>query len=278
MAPPKGETAQKPGTDVAAPEPKAVGDVIDFQTLLADSQEDKGFRREDVAVPFIKVLQSLSPELKKQNAKYVEGAEEGDFYNTVTGRLYKGGKGIVVVPAAFLPSYIEWRPRDSGGGIVKDHGTDGSVLARCTRNEKKKLVTPEGNHLVQSGSYYIYVIDESHAPEQAVLNLYGSQLKKSKAWNALIAQLTVETPQGRIPAPFMYQSYKLITVPEQNDQGAWMGVKISYHMPTVELGGAELYNMAKKFRELVKTGKVKTEGMDEIPEAEVTTMEDDGIM
>jgi hypothetical protein len=274
-----GETAQTPGTDVAAPEPgsKGVGQVIDYQTLLADSQEDLGFRKEDIAVPFIKVLQSLSPELKKQNPKYIDGAEEGDFINSVTGRVYKGGTGIILVPAAFLPSYIEWKPRDSGGGIVKDWGTDGSIVDRCTRNDKKKLITPDGNHLVQSGSYYVYIVNPEGTYDQAVFNLYGTQLKKSKNWNALISQLTVETPGGRIRAPFMYSTYKLITVPEQNDQGAWMGVKVSYHKPTAEVGGIDLYNMAKTFRELALSGAVKVtpQTQDDIPEGQAEPINDD---
>ena len=38
----------------------------------------------DLALPFLKLLQSMSDETKKKHAKYVEGAEAGMFYNTVT--------------------------------------------------------------------------------------------------------------------------------------------------------------------------------------------------
>ena len=40
--------------------------------------------KQDLALPFLKLLQSGSDETKKKHAKYVEGAEAGMFYNTVT--------------------------------------------------------------------------------------------------------------------------------------------------------------------------------------------------
>ena len=53
--------------------------------------------KQDLALPFLKLLQSGSDETKKKHAKYVEGAEAGMFYNTVTKKLYNGEKGIEVI-------------------------------------------------------------------------------------------------------------------------------------------------------------------------------------
>ena len=53
---------------------------------------------EDFAIPFIRVLQPMSPQLQKQHGSYVEGASAGDLYNTVTGEAYDGEKGITIVP------------------------------------------------------------------------------------------------------------------------------------------------------------------------------------
>ena len=49
---------------------------------------------EDYAIPFIRVLQSGSPQLKKSNGKYIEGAAQGMMFNTVTNRLYDGDEGL----------------------------------------------------------------------------------------------------------------------------------------------------------------------------------------
>ena len=47
---------------------------------------------EDFALPFLRVLGQLSPETNKRDAKYVEGAEPGMIFNTVTKQLYDGEK------------------------------------------------------------------------------------------------------------------------------------------------------------------------------------------
>ena len=44
--------------------------------------------QEDLALPFLKILGQLSPEVNKRDGKYVEGAEPGKIINTVTNQLY----------------------------------------------------------------------------------------------------------------------------------------------------------------------------------------------
>ena len=44
--------------------------------------------QEDLALPFLKILGQLSPEVNKRDGKYVEGAEPGKIINTVTNELY----------------------------------------------------------------------------------------------------------------------------------------------------------------------------------------------
>ena len=41
-------------------------------------------KQEDLALPFLKVLGQLSPEVNKRDAKHVEGAQPGMIINTVT--------------------------------------------------------------------------------------------------------------------------------------------------------------------------------------------------
>ena len=43
--------------------------------------------QDDLALPFLKLLQNSSDETKKKHSSYVEGAEPGMFYNTVTKKL-----------------------------------------------------------------------------------------------------------------------------------------------------------------------------------------------
>ena len=57
--------------------------------LKADAQQGaQNISQEDLALPFLKILGQLSPEVNKRDGKYVEGAEPGKIINTVTNALY----------------------------------------------------------------------------------------------------------------------------------------------------------------------------------------------
>ena len=64
----------------------------------------KGFEnmtQEDMALPFIRILGQLSPQVTEGDAKFVEGAKPGMIYNTVTNDLFDGKKGIKVIPCYY---------------------------------------------------------------------------------------------------------------------------------------------------------------------------------
>ena len=51
----------------------------------------KGFEnmtQEDMALPFVRILGQLSPQVTEGDAKYIEGAKPGMIYNTVTGECF----------------------------------------------------------------------------------------------------------------------------------------------------------------------------------------------
>ena len=57
--------------------------------MEADAQQGaQNISQEDLALPFLKILGQLSPEVNKRDGKYVEGAEPGKIINTVTNELF----------------------------------------------------------------------------------------------------------------------------------------------------------------------------------------------
>lgn len=266
-ATPAKPAAKKAGTSVAKREPSAVAlpEGVSTAMLLADAAAAPQFNKDDLAIPFLRVLQKGSPEVNKRDDKYVEGAEVGMFFNTLTKELWDGeNEGVVVIPSAYTPSYIEWWPRDSnlGKGIFKDHGVDSSILQQTKRDEKtNRDTTPRGTEVVRSGQYFVKVVDpETGDTQDCVLALSGTQLKKSRNWNSLIKSLLVDRPDGQgkfNPAPF-YMGYRLKTVYESNDKGDWMGVSISSDQPTIHYPkGGELYQAARQFAAMVSEGRAK---------------------
>ena len=81
--------------------------------------------QEDLALPFLKVLGQLSPEVNKRDGKYVEGAEPGKIINTVSNELYDS---IDVLPVFYKSKYIEWQDRGtSTGAPVAIHEADSDI-------------------------------------------------------------------------------------------------------------------------------------------------------
>ena len=39
---------------------------------------------DDMQIPFIRIIQALSPQLQKDDPLYIKGAEQGDIFNTVS--------------------------------------------------------------------------------------------------------------------------------------------------------------------------------------------------
>ena len=109
---------------------------------MFEADADKGSQnmtQEDLALPFLKVLGQLSPEVNKRDGKYVEGAEPGMILNTVTNALYDGAKGIQVLPVFYKRQYIEWQDRGKGGtgSPVKIYEA-GDDLPKTTRDSLTK--------------------------------------------------------------------------------------------------------------------------------------------
>ena len=59
-----------------------------------------------MAIPFLKIASSQTPEVKKSNAKYVEGLEQGNIFNSVNKDFYSS---ISVDSILFLfPNELEY--------------------------------------------------------------------------------------------------------------------------------------------------------------------------
>lgn len=232
-------------------------------------EEDAGSGSESITskdrlIPFVKILQKLSPEVnKREPANYVEGAEEGHFLNTGTKKLFNGDSGIFVIPCLFQRRITEWVPRSAGGGIVKDWGTDDSILAKTIKGEKGQDILPDSKHeIVQSLTYYALLIDpEAGTYEMVVLSYSGTQAKKARQWNTIITSIQKQrADKSTYNPPMFYMCYKLTTVPDSNEKGSWMAYKIESFKPIDELpNGLSMYAAAKEFGTLIKSGAAKAD-------------------
>ena len=217
--------------------------------------------QEDLALPFLKILGQLSPEVNKRDGKYVEGAEPGMIYNSVSGELYDGVKGIDVIPCFYKLEYIEWKDRGEGlGAPVAIYDSSSDIMSKTTPDANYKDRLPNGNYIEKTASHFVIVAGDS--PSTALISMKSTQLKISRKWNSMMSGIKMKGANGMFtPASFSH-IYKLKTTQMSNDKGTWFGWEVSKVGPVTDKG---LYDQAKGFSDSISKGDVKAKHGEDKP-------------
>ena len=217
--------------------------------------------QEDLALPFLKILGQLSPEVNKRDGKYVEGAEPGMIYNSVSGELYDGVKGIDVIPCFYKLEYIEWKDRGEGlGAPVAIYDSSSDIMSKTKPDANYKDRLPNGNYIEKTASHFVIVSGDS--PSTALISMKSTQLKISRKWNSMMSGIKMKGANGMFtPASFSH-IYKLKTTQMSNDKGTWFGWEVSKVGPVTDKG---LYDQAKGFSENISKGSVKAKHGEDKP-------------
>ena len=219
--------------------------------MEADAQQGaQNISQEDLALPFLKILGQLSPEVNKTHGKYVQGAEPGKIINTVTNELYDK---ISVVPCHYKRQYIEWQDRGaSSGAPVAIHDADSDIVSQTTRDKAFKDRLPNGNYLENTANHFVLVVGKN--PETALISMKSTQLKVSRKWNSMMMGIKLQGKNGLFTPPTYSHIYNLSTVQMSNDKGTWFGWDVAKAGPVED---KSIYDMAKSFAESVNKGDVQ---------------------
>ena len=217
--------------------------------------------QEDLALPFLKILGQLSPEVNKRDGKYVEGAEPGMIFNSVTGDLYDGVKGIDVIPCFYKLEYIEWKDRGEGlGAPIAIYDSSSDIMSKTKPDANYKDRLPNGNYIEKTASHFVIIMGDN--PSTALISMKSTQLKISRKWNSMMSGIKMNGKNGKFtPASFSH-IYKLKTTQMSNDKGTWFGWEVSKVGPVTDKG---LYDQAKAFSENISRGNVKAKHGDDKP-------------
>ena len=224
-----------------------------LQTNLFEADANQGTQnisQEDLALPFLKILGQLSPEVNKRDGKYVQGAEPGKIINTVTNKLYDT---IEVIPVFYKRQYVEWADRGtSTGAPVMIHSADSDIISQTTRGKDYKDRLANGNYLENTASHFVLV--KSSNPHTALISMKSTQLKVSRKWNSMMMGLKMQGKNGLFTPPTYSHIYNLRTVQMSNDKGTWFGWDVSKVGPVEQ---KDLYDMAKNFATSVGKGEIQ---------------------
>ena len=214
----------------------------------------EGLGTNDLAIPFIKIIQSNSPQLNKREGQYIEGSEVGMLFNSVTNELFDGEKGVEVIPCAYQRQLIEWVPREQEGGYIGAHDLESGILQTTTKNERGQDILPNGNYLANTASHYVILLSPTYGPTQSVISMSSTQLKKSRRWNTMMVSNTITLPNGLVKAaPSFSKAYVLKTITESNKHGSWFG----YEVGKAKDVSSEHFKLGAAFHQAVMSGTVK---------------------
>ena len=221
--------------------------------------------QDDLALPFLKILGQLSPEVNKRDGKYVEGAEPGMIFNSVSGELYDGVKGLDVIPAFYKLEYIEWKDRGEGPGApVAIYDSSSDIMSKTKPDANYKDRLPNGNYIEKTASHFVIITGDS--PATALISMKSTQLKISRKWNSMMSGIKMKGKNGLFtPASFSH-IYRLKTTQMSNDKGTWFGWEVSKIGPVTD---QSLYGQAKTFSENISKGTVKAKHGEEKPKESI---------
>lgn len=236
---------------------------FDFSADLGGGME--GADKDSFAIPFLRVLQKISPQCDEADAAFIEGAKGGMLLNSVTNRLYDGKEGVTFLPCAFQRRFLQWAPRGTEGGFrgellpeqVARMREEGLIVELDGRlyipDEKGEVSEKKSDRIVDTRSHFGLVVDEDSIT-QVLLTLSSTQIKKSKQLMSILSAAKVRTAQGLVTPPTWMNQVRITTVLESNDQGSWYGVKFE---PAGFVESKDLYDAGKAFHEAISAGEAK---------------------
>ena len=172
----------------------------------------------DFSISFLNLLQALSPEVQESGEKRIEGAKAGMFVDSATQQLVDGKKGIALVPCDTQHVYVEWVPRDNGGGFVGVHELGSDTVKKALGENKAafgKLKLPNGNDLVETFYLFCLTLENEKSVTPSGYTVLGFTSTKIKKYRKIMNQLRSFSSK----TPIFAHRLHLSSTPDKNKKG-----------------------------------------------------------
>ena len=262
------KTASKKTNAVAKRGETAVATPFAEEFAQAADMGNENVQQRDQAIPFLVILQPLSPQVNKRGDDYIEGAEAGMLYNTATGEVYDvEDEGLEVVPVAFQSRWVDWIPKEKGGGLVQQRPL-GDVPAGAGDRDIKVVLEEDKDgeptlESVYTHYHYLMILhDDGREPEQVAMGLASTQLAPSGKLNSALMARRIQVNGESVSPPRFSAKVTLSTQYKENDQGSWFVLHWGdmVYLDLEDEYQAQAYGMGKAFCEILQRGEVDLSG------------------
>lgn len=186
-----------------------------FEDMTSDAQ----------AIPFVRILQALSPQVKKKKTEYVEGAEPGMVFNTINNKIYPTPLRFIV--GKFERYYIEWKPNRGGfAGVHAVEAIEKRLGDDLIIDEKFMAFNPAtGNEFAETYVYYV-VFPDFVEDGVCIFSFSSSQLKEAKKLNRNLRSTMIPGTKKRALPYFTVWNFEVCEM--SNDKGEWFGPRFTF--------------------------------------------------
>lgn len=244
----------------------ATSEVPDWMDL-GDNSGSEEVGMSDITIPRIELVQALSPCRIKSEDAYIEGAEEGMLYNTVTNELY--GETLQVIPVYFTKQWLVWvdrkkmqSPPQSFFGAYNSLEEANEAIESMDLGENENL-RPMLEAIETAQNYCLTVVGGD--VQQVLISMAKTKLKIARDWNSLI----------RRNMGARYSSvYTIGASYEKKPKGSYYNYSIANSGEAgkvARVGDREVYEKAAEMCNLLKSGALNFKSdyeEDEIKDAE----------
>lgn len=159
----------------------------------------ENLRREEYAIPFIKIVNADSPVAAPISAGGL-GLKPGTFYNTATGEIIDGEAGFDFIPAYRYSNFVEQYPYESGKGFIGIRKIDDPEIAKLMKTQDKFkqhgfYLSKRGDDVIQFvETNYIYAImldSAGHSVGWVIFRFKSTQIKKYQGLMTRLMNLKV---------------------------------------------------------------------------------------
>lgn len=239
--------------------------VAAFDISADTNQGLEGADKDSFAIPFLRVLQKISPQCDEASGQYIPEAKGGMLFNSVTGELYDGKAGLIFLPCAFQRRFLRWAPRGSDGGYKGEYTPedvaamreDGRVVELEGRlyfpAEDGSVSEKKSDRLTDTRAHYGIIVHNGKATP-VLLALGSTQIKKSKLLMTLLSGAKIKSGDKMVTPPTWMNKIRVTTTLESNDQGSWYGVKFEAEGFITD---KDLYEACRDFHAAAVSGERK---------------------
>lgn len=249
------------------------GALIDYAADEGDgSTVGRDIDVQKIIIPRMIILQDGTPLCKKTSSEYIEGLEDGNFYNLQTKMQFDGKTGIRIVVSEYYSDFEERSiPQKEGdqGELIAIHRAD-SDIHRASRWVNKRFVSPDGNPMIERFNIFGLLL-ENENQDQFSRICFRLRIAHKSIKSVISDLMTAlgnwyEPINGKmVKMPCYAGIYRIVLRPEKNEKNSWWvpvlfsEIKNGVYKCRELVTDQNLYDNGRSFRKLVQAGEVISE-------------------